>query len=160
MQKSLQYCKKLNSHHLSVHRAIKYQCSTCLKWVVTPNCCNDHKYLHQEACYKCGHCDKFFYFKSGLQLHKNLHRRYKTYECFAKNCDHRYKWPQDLLRHIKVHLKIKLCCEHCDYITHESRLLRQHKQKHQETKKYICRRHCKEAIKYAMQRHRHEKKCH
>ena len=76
--------KNWNSHHLSVHRTVKYQCSTCLKWVATPNRFNDHKYLHQEARYKCGHCNKSFYFKSGLQLHKNLHRQYKTYKCFAK----------------------------------------------------------------------------
>ena len=60
---------------------------------------------------------------SGLQLYRNLHWRYKTYECFANNCNRRYKWPQDLLRHIKVHLKVKFCCELCDYTTHESRLL-------------------------------------
>ena len=160
-------CKKVfntvkdwNSHHLSVHSAVKYQCSTCFKWVTTPNRFNDHKYLHQDARYKCGHCNKSFHFKSGLQLHKNLHCRYKTYKCFAKNCEHSYKWPQDLLRHVKVHLKIKLCCEYCNYISHDRQLLRQHKQKHQEIKKYTCRINCEESFKHAMQRHRHEKKCH
>ena len=73
-------CKKLfnsvknwNSHHLSKHGTIKYQCSTCLKWIATPNRFNNHNYLHQEACYKCGRCNKTFYFMSSLQLHKNLH---------------------------------------------------------------------------------------
>ena len=160
-------CKKVfntvkdwNSHHLSLHSAVKYQCSICLKWMTTPNRFNDHKYLHQDARYKCGRCNKSFYFKSGLQLHKNLHRRYKVYKCFAKNCDHSYKWPQDLLRHVKVHLKIQLCCEYCNYISHDRRLLRQHKQKHQDIKKYVCRRNCDESFKHAMQRYRHEKKCH
>ena len=140
-----------------MHRAIKYQCSTCLKWIMTPSRFNDHKYLHQEAQYKCRHCNKTFYFKSGLQLHKNLHRRYKMYKCFAKNCNCRYKWPQDLLRHVKIHLKLNLCCEVCDYSTHERRLLRQHKLKHQDHKKYKCRKNCITTFKYAMQRYRHEK---
>ena len=120
---------------------------------------NDQKYIHQEARFKCRHCDKSFYFMSGLQLHRNLHRRYKTYECFANNCNQQYKWPQDLLRHIKVHLKVKLCCECCDYTTHESRLLCQHKQKHMDNKRFPCRCNCDNAFKYVMQRYRHEKKC-
>ena len=121
--RSFNSVKNWNSHHLSLHQSIRYQCSTCLKWIATPNHFNDHKYIHQEARFKCGRCDKSFYFMSGLQLHKNLHQRYKTHECFANNCNRRYKWPQDLLRHIKIHLKVKYCCEYCDYTTHESRLL-------------------------------------
>ena len=85
-KKSFNSVKIWNTHHLSKHRTIKYQCSTCLKWIMTPSRFNDHKYTHQEPRYKCGCCTKTFYFKSGLQLHKNLHR-YKTYKCFAKNCN-------------------------------------------------------------------------
>ena len=160
-------CKKIfgmvkdwNSHHLSSHSTVKYQCAKCLKWMTTPNRFADHKYYHQEARYKCGRCNKSFHFNSGLQLHKNLHRRNKVYRCFAKNCDHSYKWPQDLLRHVKVHRKIRLCCEYCNYISYDRRLLRQHKQKHQDIKKYACRKNCTESFKHAMQRYRHKKKCH
>ena len=73
-----------------------------------PNRLRYHKYMHQEKCFKCGHCDKSFHFQSGLNLHRNLHHRSQAYECFAKNCKKCYKWQQDLLRHIKIHLKVKL----------------------------------------------------
>ena len=129
-KRSFKSVRNWNLHHLSRHRTIKYQCSTCLKWIKTPSRFNDHKYSHMEARYKCGWCSKTFYFESGLQLHTNLHKRYKTYKCFAKNCSRQYKWPQDLLRHVKSHSDRNLHCEACDYSTHEKRLLKQHKLTH------------------------------
>ena len=42
-KRSFNSIKNWNSHHLSLHRLIRYQCSTCLKWIATPNCFNDHK---------------------------------------------------------------------------------------------------------------------
>ena len=149
--------KDWNCHHLSSHSTVKYQCAICLKWMTTPNRFADHKYYHQDARYKCGRCNKSFCFNSGLQLHKNMHRRNKVYKCFAKNCEHSYKWPQDLLRHVKTHRKIRLCCEYCDYISKDIRLLRQHKQTHLDIKKYDCRKNCSKSFKHAMQRYRHEK---
>ena len=124
-----------------------------------PNRFKDHKYIHQETWFKCGHCDKSFHFLSGLSLHRNLHRRIQAYECFAKNCKKRYKWPQDLLRHIKIHLKVKLQCENCYYTTHETRLLCQHKQTHTDNKRFICRMKCNAVFKHAMQCYRHKIKC-
>ena len=154
-----QTVKEWNCHHLSLHSSIKYQCGKCLKWVTTPNRFADHQYYHQEARYKCGRCNKAFHFNSGLQIHKNKHRRNKVYKCFAKNCGHSYKWPQDLLRHVKTHRKTRYHCEYCDYTSNEIRLLRQHKRTHSDIKKYVCRRSCNDSFKHAMQRYRHEKRC-
>ena len=151
--------KEWNCHHLSLHNSVKYQCGKCLKWVTTPNRFADHQYYHQEARYKCGRCNKTFHFNSGLQLHKNKHRRTKAYKCFAKNCGRNYKWPQDLLRHVKIHRQMRWYCEYCDYTSNEIRLLRQHKRTHLDIKKYICRRSCNDSFKHAMQRYRHEKRC-
>ena len=111
-----------NSHHLFQHRAIKYKCKVCCKWISTPNRLRDHIYTHQEKWFKCGRCDKTFLFQSGLNLHRNYHWRIQAYECFANNCK-KYKWPQDLLRHIKVHLKVILICENCEYSMDEMCLL-------------------------------------
>ena len=151
--------KEWNCHHLSLHSSVKYQCGKCLKWVTTPNRFADHQYYHQEARHKCGRCNKTFHFNSGLQLHKNKHRRNKVYKCFAKNCAHIYKWPQDLLRHVKTHRIMRWHCEYCDYTSNETRLLRQHKRTHLNIKKFACRRNCNDMFKHAMQRYRHEKKC-
>ena len=41
--------KNWNSHHLCLHRVIKYKCNVCFKWIVTPNRFKDHKYTHQET---------------------------------------------------------------------------------------------------------------
>ena len=38
-------------------------------------------------------------------------------------------WPQDLLRHVKTHCKMRWHCEYCDYTTNE---IRQHRQTHLE----------------------------
>ena len=158
-KRSFMSVKSWNLHHLNRHRDIKYQCSTCLKWIKTPSRFNEHKYSHKEARYKCGRCSKTFYFESGLKLHKNLHKRYRTYKCFAKNCNKLYKWPQDLLRHVKSHLDQNLRCEVCDYSTYEKRLLIQHKVMHQDIKNYKCRKNCTKTFKHAMQWYRHEKNC-
>ena len=151
--------KNWNLHHLRKHYEVKYQCSTCLKWIKTPNRFNEHKYTHREARFKCGRCSKTYYFESGLKLHKHLHKRYKTYKCFSKDCKKIYKWPQDLLRHVKCHLGRNLHCKDCNYTTFEKRLLRQHEATHQDVKKYKCRQNCSQTFKHCMQRYRHEKNC-
>ena len=143
--------KSWNLHHLNRHHDVKYQCSTCLKWIKTPSRFNEHKYTHKEARYKCGRCSKTFYFESGLKLHKHLHKRHRTYKCFSKNCNKLYKWPQDLLRHVKSHLGRNLCCKVCDYSTYEKRLLTQHEVMHQDIKNYKCRKNCIQTFKHCMQ---------
>ena len=105
---------------------IRYQCSICYQWMRTPNNLRDHMFTHKDKRSMCGHCNKRFTFQSGLNLHRNICRCRQLYECFPTGCNHKYKWPQDLPRHIKVHLKISLKCEHCEYTTHDRRLLRQH----------------------------------
>ena len=151
--------KNWNLHHLRKHYEVKYQCSTCLKWIKTPNRFNEHKYTHREARFKCGRCSKTFYFESSLKLHKHLHKRYKTYKCFSKDCNKIYKWPQDLLRHVKNHLGRNLHCKDCSYTTFEKRLLIQHVATHLDVKKYKCRQNCIQTFKHCMQRYRHEKNC-
>ena len=151
--------KDWNSHHLLCHRSVKYKCSECSKWISTPTGLKAHKYTHQEKRFRYGRCEKAFYFQSGLNLHRNLHQRKQAYECFAKNCKKCYKWPQDLMRYIKMHLDIKLKCLKCEYVTHEARLFKQHEVTHSKHKKFICRQHCALAFKHAMQRYRHEQKC-
>ena len=158
-RKSFNKVKDWNSHHLLHHRSVKYKCSECSKWISTPTGLKDHKYMHHEKCFRCGRCEKTFYFQSGLNLHRNLHRRKQAYECFTKNCKKCYKWPQDLMRHIKMHLDIKLKCVKCEYVTHEARLFKQHEVTHSKHKKFICRQRCASAFKHAMQHYRHEQKC-
>ena len=143
--------KSWNLHHLNKHHDMRYQCSTCLKWIKTPSRFNEHKYTHKEARYKCGRCSKTFYFESGLKLHKHLHKRHRTYKCFSKICNKLYKWPQDLLRHVKSHLGRNLHCKVCDYSTYEKRLLTQHEVTHQDIKNYKCRKNCIQTFKHCMQ---------
>lgn len=119
----------------------------------------DHMYIHKEKRFKCGRCGHKFTFQSGLNLHRNLHRRMCHYRCFAANCKRIYKWPQDLLSHIKSHLKVILKCEYCTYSMHERRLLVKHKNVHSIRSKFKYRKFCTSHFKHAMHRYRHEKKC-
>ena len=158
-RKTFNKVKDWNTHHLHHHKSVRYKCTKCSKWFSTPTGIKDHKYTHEEKCFKCGRCEKNFYFQSGLNLHRNLHRRTKSYKCFAKNCKNNYKWPQDLMRHIKRHLDVELKCKKCDYVTHETRLFKQHERTHSKQRKYMCRQHCSTTFKHAMQRYRHERAC-
>ena len=116
-------------------------------------------YTHWGKKFISGRCGQKFTFQSGLNLHRNLYRWVHPYECFATNCKRKYKWPQDLLKHIKCHLKIVLKCKACTYSTHERRLLRQHKNTHSTDKKYECGKQCGMKFKHEMQRYHHEHKC-
>ena len=116
-------------------------------------------YTHMDKKFSCGRCNKKFTFQSNLNLHRNLHQCTKPYECFAKDCLQRYKWPQDLMHHIKMHLEVKIRCVLCNYRTHEKRLLLQNKNVHLQVKKFKCRKNCDQFFKHAMQCYRHEHNC-
>ena len=130
-----------------------------MKWLATPHHLCNHMYTHLEKKFHCGRCDRKFKFQSSLNLHRNLHRCIRPYECFAKDCSKRYKWPQDLLRHIRIHLKVVIKCGSCNYTTYEKRLLLQHKNVHSQNMKFTCRNYCGQAFKHAMQCYHHECKC-
>ena len=109
--------KEWNDHHLFQHSKITYQCQLCGKTCYTPISYRDHKYFHGDRTFQCGQCRKNFHNASQLNLHKHFHQRDRLYCCFASKCNHNYKWPQDLLRHIKVHLSTVHKCTKCDYST-------------------------------------------
>ena len=130
MWKSIYHCENLNQHHILKHCTVKYRCRICLKWSSTQSQLRNHMYTHMDKKFSCGRCNKRFTFQSNLNLHRNLHWCTKLYECFAKDCSWKYKWPQDLMHHIKMHLEVKIKCVLCNYRTHEKRLLLQHKNVH------------------------------
>ena len=122
--------RSLNQHHILKHHTVKYRCRISLKWSSTQSQLRNHMYTCMDKKFSCGRCNKRFTFQSNLNLHRNLHWHTKPYECFAKDCSWRYKWPQDLMRHIKMHLEVNIKCVLCNYRTHEKRLLLQHKNVH------------------------------
>ena len=148
--------KEWNDHHLLRHSKITYQCRLCGKTCYTPISYRDHKYFHGDRTFQCGRCRKNFHNASQLNLHKHFHRRDRLYRCFASKCNHNYKWPQDLLRHIKVHLPTVHKCTKCDYSTKSKRLLHQHVNIHTDDMPFPCCG-CQTRFKHAMQRYRHEK---
>ena len=130
--------KDWNVHHLCKHKDITYKCTHCSKTLRTPESIRDHELTHQDKPFTCGRCGKTFVHISKLNLHRHIHRRQKLYTCFAAKCSSSYKWPQDLLRHIKKHLKVVHKCSHCTYTTHEHRLLRRHIILHTNAMPYQC----------------------
>ena len=148
--------KAWNEHHLLRHSKLTYLCNKCGKTCYTPTSYRDHKYYHGNKNFQCGHFMKSFLNSSQLNLHKHFHRRYQLYSCFSSKCNRAYKWPQDLLRHIKVHLPTVYKCTKCDYSTKAKRLLSQHINVHTDDLPFQCRG-CPTRYKHAMQRYRHEK---
>ena len=108
--------KDWNVHHLFKHKTVTYKCMKCTKSLRTPSSMKDHELTHWNKPFTCGRYGKTFVHISKLNLHRHLHRRQKLYTCFAAKCMWSYKWPQDLLRHIKLHLKIVHECIHTQHM--------------------------------------------
>ena len=151
--------KEWNIHHLAKHKTVTYRCGECTKHLQTPTSMRSHELTHGDKPFSCGRCGKTFLHLSKLNLHRHLHRRQRLYSCFALHCKRTYKWPQDLLCHIKKHLNITLKCQLCMYTTYEKRLLRQHSNLHTNELPFGCRKCHNECFKHAMQCYRHEQKC-
>ena len=112
-----------NEHHRLRHPKLTYTCRICGKICLTPSSFRDHKYYHGVNKFECGWCHKKFMNASQLNLHKHFHHRDRLYKCFASKCKHSYKWPQNLLRHIKVHLSTVYSCTQCLYSNKQKWLL-------------------------------------
>ena len=151
--KSLQ---EWNEHHRHHHPRLTYMCRICSKICLMPSSFRDHKYYHGVKKFECGQCRKLFMNASQLNIHKHFHRRDRLYKCFASKCKGSYKWPQDLLRHIKVHLSTVYRCMQFPYSNKQKLLLLQHINIHTDDLPFQCCG-CASRFKHAMQRFRHEK---
>ena len=105
--------KDWNLHHRKHHPDVNYTCKKCNKVSSTLIQHRDHVYNHKEMQLICGRCCKSFPSISQLNLHRHLHKRQWLYSCFAADCKWDYKWPQDLLQHLKVHLSERYKCTKC-----------------------------------------------
>ena len=94
---------------------------------------------------------KSFLNSSQLNLHKHFYHHDWLYRCFSSKCNRAYKWPQDLLCHIKVHLPTVHRCTKCDYSTKVK-----HLNVHTDDLPFQCRG-CPTRYKHAKQHYRHEK---
>ena len=92
---------------------------------------------------------------SRLNLHRHVHKRQCLYNCFSPNCKKEYKWPQDLLCHLKSHLPTSHKCSQCEYSNPEKRLLVQHIRVYSNDLPFACR-HCGTQFKHSMQCYHHE----
>ena len=150
--------KAWNAHHRQLHRDIMLKCNLCNKEFKTPSFMRDHTYVHSDKVLNCNLCGRVFAFKSGLQIHRRTHLNARLFKCFAKNCKQEYKWAQDLHRHVQKHLKTLFGCNICDYTTHEKRLIKRHRVRHEDTTYYNCAK-CEFKCKYYTQWARHNTKC-
>ena len=132
----------------------------CGKISTSPIQHHDHVYLHKETQITCGRCYSSFPNISCLNVHHHLHKRQRLYYCFSSNCKRSYKWPQDLLCHIKWHLPISHKCLECNYSMPEKRLFKQHVRVHTDELPYKCRK-CNTSFKHSMWRycHKHANMC-
>ena len=131
--------KDWNKHHRSRHTDVTYTCKKCGRISDTPIQHRDHTYLHKEIQFSCGCCCKSFPSISRLSLHCHVHKRQCLYSCFASHCKKEYKWLQDLLHHLKVHLPNRYKCSKCKYSNLEKRLLVQHSRVHTDELPHACR---------------------
>ena len=147
-----------NLHHHLIHNGIKLSCNKCAKTFRTPSFLRDHGYVHSYLRYMCEKCDKIFAFKSHYRIHGHTHLRSKIHKCFAGSCGREYKWPQDLHRHIRLHLNCTYGCSICDYTNAQKYLLKRHLKKHDDKSYYYCE-NCSFKYKWYTQLSRHNKKC-
>ena len=122
----------------------------------TPSSLQRHQYVHSSPRFHC-RCGKGFYFLVELKIHKLKHRRTCTGICTYPGCTKSYFSQLDLAKHACTHLKIQWNCNQCDYSTHDERLLKNHKRKHEQKIKYTCS-HCGKGFVYHTQWARHTNK--
>ena len=79
----------------------KLECELCGRKFVTPSAHRAHRNYHAPNKYTCVRCGKTFAFESGLKQHKIVHTNSKPNRCFTGTCTKAFKWPQDLVHHIK-----------------------------------------------------------
>ena len=126
-----------NAHHRLVHKN-RLKCGLCQRKFATPSAHRAHRNYHAPHKFNCNRCGKTFAFESGLKQHKVIHTHSKLNHCFTGTCTKAFKWPQDLVRHIKRHMQEKWPCTKCDMVFAEKRLLKRHKYKHLSTYRYRC----------------------
>ena len=148
-----------NTHHKTKHSDVKYTCSVCSKVLHTPSSIKDHKYMHNHKPHICSRCNQGFLSPSHLTQHKHTHCRQCLYTCFTADCSNSYKWPQDLIRHVRNHTAVVLKCKLCTYSNTECHLIKQHQNVHSDVKKFKCCK-CPEVFHHSMQRYRHEEEIH
>ena len=98
-----------NMHHRIIHK-YKLKCELCGKKFVSPSAHRAHRNYHVPCKYSCTLCDKTFAFQSRLKQHKTVHTRSRLHRCFSGTCTKAFKWPQDLVRHIKHHMQGRWLC--------------------------------------------------
>ena len=148
-----------NTHHKTKHSDVKYTCSVCSKVLHTPSSIKDHKYMHNRKQHICSRCNQGFLSPSCLTQHKHTHQRQRLYMCFTVDCSNSYKWPQDILRHVRNHTAVMLKCKLCTYSNTECCLIKQHQNVHSDVKKFKCHK-CPEVFHHLMQRYQHKKEIH
>ena len=89
-----------NTHHCMMHK-YKLECELCGRKFVTPSAHRAHRNYHAPNKYTCVRCGKTFAFESGLKQHMIIHTNSKPNRCFTGTCTKAFKWPQDLVHHIK-----------------------------------------------------------
>ena len=98
--------KLWNLHHKIKHKSARLTCTVCRRNFTRPSAKQAHQNAHALQKHQCNTCKKCFSCVSQLKQHKNVHTT-THYKCFAGGCGHSYKWPQDLNRHVKTHIKKK-----------------------------------------------------
>ena len=147
--------REWNEHHRLQHLDKTYKCMKCGKISPTPVSFRDHSYFYRVKKFTCNRCNKNFINISHLNLHWHIHCWHQLYSCFAPKCRRKYKWPQDLLWHIKVHLAKVYKCTQCEYSNKQKRLLSQHINIHTPDLKFACRG-CLLWFRHSVQRYQQE----
>ena len=126
-----------NAHHRLVHKN-KLKCGLCGRKFTTPSAYRAHNNYHAPHKFNCNICGKTFAFESGLKQHKVVHTHSKLNRCFTGKCTKAFKWPQDLVHHIKRHMQEKWPCIKCNMVFVEKCLLKRHEYKHLSIYRYRC----------------------
>ena len=112
----------------------------CKKTYHTPNTVRTHKNAHAALKHQCSTCLKCFNYAITYKQHKHVHLMLTQYKCFAGSCSQSYKWPQDLNRHVRIHVMgaKKHECLECGKSFQEECLLKHHATKHMNIFRYVC----------------------
>lgn len=133
--KRFKYKHSWKKHNITVHSDKReFQCDTCGKTFKTKNylCTHEINVHQQNIPFKCRFCEKSLKTKKILNYHIQQVHQKKERKFICSICFEAFVSPKDLLRHSKIHSKIKdFQCDHC----HKSFSRADNLQSHQKTHK-------------------------
>lgn len=100
------------SHEEGPPKEKTFYCSACPKAYARRNELDLHLRSHStDLQFECKFCKKLFIKQGYLTVHERIHTGEKIFQCPLKVCSKKFRWKVTFDKHMKTHVKCRLCDE-------------------------------------------------